>query len=240
MGEYVKLDGETVKLGTCEDLTDFTFDQFTSLLTKGRLQQEPGNEKPIEYIKGGYRFRFPFPNEDGDSLGSARRADLDRGLLLSVPKSLDLGFSEHKEICHPVKIKGGGGLNVFLPCPASKDWAGAKVRTSVGPHSFTTHDDICIVQQRPLDGQLWAVVECAYCGVAARIAEAEAQRLVGFIKEKHDVCNLPSHELDNKSLHDFWVEIADRIARGYAPDNSVQELIALGWLPQVEKKEVLS
>lgn len=233
MGEYIRLDGEPSKLGTCECLGYWRFEQYASCLTGGRLEHQPGNDEPIEYTKGGSRFRFPFPNED--SIAPGAFDGLDKGQNILVPKSLGLNIEDHRELCHHVHSpNGGGGFNLFYPCPASKDWKPGEFRTSVGPHAFETHDFLTIVQQRPLDGQLWTVVQCAYCGSTVRVPEEDAHKLTAWIRET------PEAKAEAVNGQKLWREIADRIDAGYAFDNPVAELIALGWLPNPFQKEAKS
>ena len=68
MGEYVDYLGEPYKVGTCENLYYVTFESMGKIILSAlRLT---GNDNPSEYLKEeyGWRYRFPFPDEDNDGL----------------------------------------------------------------------------------------------------------------------------------------------------------------------------
>ena len=67
MGEYIKKNGQHIKVGTCESLYYYTFQDYKKDLDKGFLSHAENNDYPANYSKldSGYRFRFPFPDEDG-------------------------------------------------------------------------------------------------------------------------------------------------------------------------------
>lgn len=70
MGEYVNhLSRGRVKIGTCENLYYVSFQKFASAFEF--LKQAPNNATPEEYLKdgSGFRFRFPFPDEDTKGFG---------------------------------------------------------------------------------------------------------------------------------------------------------------------------
>lgn len=67
MGELLLFDGDVVKAGTCEDLFYIRYQEMFDLNAAGRLKQYGSNETPETYLGGEFRFRFPFPWEDGTS-----------------------------------------------------------------------------------------------------------------------------------------------------------------------------
>jgi len=79
MGEYIKHRGTEVKIGTCESLYYVTYPKYIRALKDGLLSALDSNSPEI-YAKpnSGFRFRFPFPDEDklpfGDISGSFNRA----------------------------------------------------------------------------------------------------------------------------------------------------------------------
>lgn len=86
MGEYVKIKGESVKLGTCEDLYYTTHGQLCEKVFE--MQQDgEANLNPWDYLdaKNGFRYRFPFPDEDGQDIGSY--SDFDRGALFRINRA---------------------------------------------------------------------------------------------------------------------------------------------------------
>lgn len=70
MGEYARYGGDTIKIGTCEDMYYLRADQRHMV---GKL---PGSVSPWE---AGLRLRFPWPDEDGQAPGSFEPF---RGLVL--------------------------------------------------------------------------------------------------------------------------------------------------------------
>lgn len=71
MGEYIKYKGNEVKIGTCENMFYTSYQKYKNAFDLGHLQKLYGNGDPSEYldIENGYRFRFPFPDEDGLPFG---------------------------------------------------------------------------------------------------------------------------------------------------------------------------
>ena len=66
MGEYIKYRHEIIKIGTCENLYYTSYPKYCTALESNRLSREDGNLSPELYAKpdSGFRFRFPFPDED--------------------------------------------------------------------------------------------------------------------------------------------------------------------------------
>ena len=172
MGENIRLDGRTIKIGTCESLYYVRYDQLTKWVETGRATRAPGNLDPAEYLlpKYGFRFRFPFQDEDGEDLTITEHYN--RGYTISAPADFMQGI-EHLDICHsvgPIGEKWGGYVsNIWHPCPLSL----TKTDTRRPDHAV-----IQIVQQKPVGDQLWTVARCAYCGSAFRINADEASALV--------------------------------------------------------------
>ena len=107
MGEYVKLNDQIIKLGTCEDLYYARRDQIKDNLPL--MSKVDGNDEPVGYLdpKNGYRYRFPFPDEDEQKLGTYEK--FDRGLLVGVPYDILEGV-EHDRIIQ------GGELSWGVQC----------------------------------------------------------------------------------------------------------------------------
>lgn len=97
MGEYVKYGREVIKIGTCENLYYSTYYGYCEALENNRLYRVEGNLSPSLYAKpdSGFRFRFPFPDEDKLPFGSNWN-DFNRG----VPVKLDSAAVEPPEQCN--------------------------------------------------------------------------------------------------------------------------------------------
>ncbi len=192
MGEYINFMGQHLKIGTCEDLTDVTYEELKYMVEHGATKA-PGGAEPKEYLTGdGWRYRFPFPSDN--------RSDLDKGVAVTVPVGWQM--DGHERICLPLYARSGGyGINVFVPCPLGQD---AKPEMfSAGPHARIVE----IAQQRVVEGHLWTVVRCPYCQQKWRLTPEEAAQLVAHIRQDYSEKYTTSPA--------YWAEIADTIERGY-------------------------
>lgn len=86
MGEYVTYLGTHSKLGTCEDLYYVSFPKYITALRNGYLMPVANNDNPSEYAKpdSGFRFRFPFPDEDNFSFGDIGKYHYLRGIAITI------------------------------------------------------------------------------------------------------------------------------------------------------------
>jgi hypothetical protein len=195
MGEYIDCNGEHIKLGTCENLYYATYDELKYMVENG-ARQLPGNLPPHEYLDPSvcWRYRFPFPNDDRD--------DFDKGVIITAPAGWEMG--DHDTVCLSLHARDGShGINVFVPCPLSKDAKPETYSHTTGP----TAPILEIVQQRIVDGHLWTVVRCPYCQQRWRLSPDEAARLVAHIRQDY-------HEKYCTSSS-YYLTIADRIEEGY-------------------------
>ena len=220
MGEYVNYNGNQIKLGVCEDLDYVNFYDYCRMLSEGKLTQVSGNEKPADYIQGPYRFRFPFPECPGVMDNGPQMDDC---VSIIVPKELGLGTDlVHRDMIVTITPAGvqGGGFNMMFPCPYDEAFT---LKTSGGKFYNQSSITLSISQQRPLEGLLWTVLGCGFCGTKVRITGAEAIKLTEHIRSQH-TGNMP----DDK----FWNELCLEILKGYASDNHVAKMLALGWIEQ--------
>lgn len=103
MGEYVRHLGSTVKLGTCEDLYYVSYTKYKAALQSSYLISVENNCTVAYYAKpdSGFRFRFPFPDEDRLSFGDIGNFDLRRGVAITldanVVELLDAGKKPDKK-----------------------------------------------------------------------------------------------------------------------------------------------
>jgi hypothetical protein len=197
-----------VKLGTCEDLMYARLDQLRGA-TFG--EKVAGNLPGLEYLnpKLGWRYRFPFPDEDGIAIGCF--TDYSRGVMVSVPQSVVDSF-EHDEVCAwygPRDV----GFNVFLPCPQGDKFAKLGLKTS-------RRDSVLwieIVMQKQIEGEDWTLVRCPYCRNMARLDRAEAVAMCEHITESHFLNRAESDRDDEAEIAHlkFWAEMVKRIMAGY-------------------------
>jgi hypothetical protein len=86
MGEYATHAGQSVKIGTCEDMYYLRYDQ------RHQVTPERGSVDPVADA-GVLRFRFPWPDEDHCEPGSAFNGQFERGVI--VPGYAPPADAEH-------------------------------------------------------------------------------------------------------------------------------------------------
>lgn len=198
MGEYAKLKGtgESVKIGTCEDMYYLRADQA------GQVWAQTGNVDPIR-DRELLRFRFPWPNED--HLAPGQFDDYDRGVTvcgMEAPNELD---GQH----HSVQFASSNpkGYLVSLPCPES---SAGRAGPMIHRNGFAGATQL--VQQRYHEGRLVIVLRCA-CGMRWRVPTIEDALPVAEYFQKE-----AERELDrgNTPRSQFYAEVAGRILAGYS------------------------
>jgi len=188
MGEYLTVNNKNVKIGTCENMYYATLKQL-------KQAEHDGVEDASEYTKpkNGFRYRFPFPDEDIIEMGN--HGDYDRGFTVPMPYDWINEMVDHKEICVRTEVDGqmGYAVNHYIICPGSKDWKRTcSERTSKVPFQ--------IVQQKQVNKQLWTVGRCGWCKALFRIPSILIEPLIGALNEYND---------------EEHTKIADRILEGY-------------------------
>lgn len=206
MGEYILLDGQPFKVGTCEDLYYVRFDDLAAWVASGRATHHAlgGNLPPADYLRGSFRFRFPFPDED--QIGPPYGDNYPRAVTVHAPAGFYAGV-EH----YTVSVRVNPNRGSFPPGqPAPWDWAGvnAAVPCPLSPAFDPEHAAplpvACIVniaQQRPCMGCLWVVCTCPYCGAKFRL-------------DRDDAGALAAHVLANKP-DELTRGIVERMMAGY-------------------------
>jgi hypothetical protein len=195
MGEYAKNErGESVKIGTCEDMYYLRFDQRT------KVQWERGNVDPVKDAPA-LRFRFPWPDEDHVAPGDFHANGYER----AVPVH---GFTTVADFDHHSVQFTAKGYNVCLPCPES----------GPPPAGLVIHRNgfagaVQLVQQRYRPGiGLVPVLRCGGCGAKYRLEERhEIEALAVAFRNEGDV---KSPAISSE----WWHAIADRILAGIAEE----------------------
>jgi hypothetical protein len=202
MGEYARrLDGQRVKIGTCESMYYLRFDQ------RSQVRHESGNVDPNGQDMYELRFRFPWPEEDHEAPGDFSQWPYEK--TQAVHGAVPFPEFEH----YPVQFTASAGYCMSIPCPESlpgatgsssdrMDFHGAKIFRNGFPGRLG------IAYQKPLrDGTLCLVVRCGGCGAMVRLEEwKSAEPVVVALRAEAD-----RHPDQAKRLH----VIADRIAAGY-------------------------
>jgi hypothetical protein len=202
MGEYLHKNGGAVKIGTCENLYYYRYEDFK----KERFDEGEAGKAP--YLKPNvYRFRFPFPDEDNISPGEYKEHN--KGLLFIVPKLINLDIMDHKEIfirTDTYITEGAPAMGMQIPCPMGEhfpkeiqlfDWQNAR-----NNHIFE------LVQQKPIINEmgllkLWTVIRCPYCHEMVRIDAEEVGKIMKYVTTN------PAH------FTDVQKEAVKRMYNGY-------------------------
>lgn len=203
MGEYAKFNGESIKIGTCEDMYYLRYDQ------RGLVIHESGNvdvtdRETVPHL----RFRFPFPEEDAVMPGGFR----DHSYGVRVPASFPMPEGvEH----YQVQFSAPNGYLLSVPCPESEGWkrdGGTKhnEKTGLRIHLNGYGGAAKVVQQKLVDGQLWTVCECSGCGAKWRLdAEQGLTLAIAFLEESQRL------EKTNDAQWKWWRQMGVRIRDGY-------------------------
>jgi hypothetical protein len=85
MGEYIKYKGAEIKIGTLENLYYTSYEKYVKALKTPLVSKADGSLAPSEYAEpdSGFRFRFPFPDEDKLPFGDIS-GDYQRGIPVTV------------------------------------------------------------------------------------------------------------------------------------------------------------
>ena len=215
MGEYLKVNGKEIKLGTCESMYYVRLQQLQEIEALGIAEQVAGNENVSDYLDpaNGYRYRFPFPEEDHTPAGDYE--NYDKGFAVVVDqKTAPQLYSflhgeewEHSTICHSCNVGGAYNVNIILPCPLSHDFPKDVKMSSGGPSNV-----IEIVQLKQVDGEVWTVIRCGYCKAAIRIDKDGGTELAATLNAYADSMGKFKGE---ESRVEYYREVARRVMAGY-------------------------
>lgn len=204
MGEYIKHSklGE-VKIGTCESLYYVTLKEFKAALP------EMGTEADIYLQPNEFRFRFPFPDEDGRKFGDDGKG-FDRGYLLSVPKAIgiEIGHADYFFRVGEGKLPNHLHMGVNMPCPVTlKNGNGIKIYDWHNTSDYTIFEvvsqKICNDENTGGTLEVWTCVRCPYCGHMVRLSSTEAFTLQRW-----------AETLDKEKSKEI-IEVIARIVDGY-------------------------
>lgn len=180
MGEYLTINGESVKVGTCENLYYATLKQL----------KDCGAPGASEYLnpENGYRYRFPFPDER-QQIGDYE--NYSRGVLFSVPKETGIEIMHGQTFFRTDSDQREGSpppaLGFRLPCiqsdgfPVEKyDWSktAGRVLFEVVQQKIITNPEQIRTEGAP---EVQTVVRCPYCGELSRLSADEVESLAGYV-----------------------------------------------------------
>jgi hypothetical protein len=204
MGEYVKYKGTSIKLGTCEDLYYANYPKYIKALKAGLLVKEIGNDKPENYAKpcNGYRFRFPFPDEDEIPLGNIGDDNFHRGLLITIERGELFPKEEFPVLSATYEIK-------------SRTQPGlVRKLLQANPNNVMRTVDLEVVQQKLIQRagflRLALVYRCPYSGEQWRLEDkTDAEFITAQITERY------INTTEDEQAKDFWRKVNERISQGY-------------------------
>ncbi len=198
MGEYLKIkNGDTVKVGTCENLYYATLDD---------LKQEKTIES--QYFLGkesSWRYRFPNPNEKKIKIGNY---EYDKGGIHFTYPLKESFKLEHDKICVRTGAKNGGyGINHYITCPGAKKWEQTcSKRENVIPFEI-------VMQKYNQETQnLMTLIKCEYCGAMFSLNKEAAIQLIHILLEYH---RNQDWEIQRQGNNNYWLEVANTIKAGY-------------------------
>lgn len=194
MGEYARFRGESVKIGTCEDMYYLRHDQ------RQLVTPQHGNVNPVKDAPS-IRFRFPFPDEDATPPGAfdnhARHVAVPSGWRPS-----DGAFDHYN-----VQFTSPVGYLMSIPCPE-----GNQLPDGVRVHKNGWRGDYLLVQQRALaDGRLVPILQCGGCGAKFRLEDAHDIDALRVAFRSHGDAMIRASRDKSPQEGAFWHKIADRI-----------------------------
>ena len=201
MGEYARYGGESVKIGTCEDMYYLRYDQ------RHMVQPEPNSLNPADpAIVPELRFRFPWPSEDGQAPGSFEASYKH----VWVPGLTAPAHVEHGN----VQFTAPAGYLCSLPCPE-----GPGQVEGVHIHRNGFNGAVQLVAQKLVPGVgLVPVLRCGGCGAMWREEdESEIERIAVAFRSEGD-----RRERDGRfhgtgaADRRWWDQVADRVLAGIA------------------------
>ena len=153
MGEYAKLAGQEIKIGTCERMYYLRYED------RGRVDPLPGNVDPR--ITAGLFFRLPFPDEDNVLPGTY--GHYNRGVRLGIsengswhdwqPDDLEPGW---------IQLRHESGLLLNVPCYHGSRLPDVTEDMRAFWNGKSWHLELCAVKTLP-DGHLRPVYHCRFC-----------------------------------------------------------------------------
>lgn len=178
MGQYLK----DRKIGTCESMYYMRLSEAKELARIGEKDNDGISFK--EYLADGVtRWRFPFPSEDLNEGG-----DDDGGDIMAMQKAYNKGFKVpaggieigHDTICVHNEHEGGGhGVNIFLPCPYSKEFTLKTSTGGAGEQFLSVKYQAMRYKNDASTGEMEekTIFACARCGSQQRFSDDDIEKI---------------------------------------------------------------
>lgn len=194
MGEYAKLNGEDIKIGTCEQMYYLRADQV-QLIESVSGSVNPQRKEEAESI----RFRFPFPDEDHVEPGAFEPYDRAFSVWdVEVPEDI-----EHYHLQFTRNYPSSGGILLSTPCPHSKEGKASGLKWSYNGYS----GPVGIHSQRLVNEQLVLILRCMDCGALWRVPTLEeAKPILAKLTENEISRKIAMRIIDGYTKPNFWTQ----------------------------------
>lgn len=179
MSEIVKYNGNTIKIGSCEDLFYATYADLKN--NADCLEQVSGNGPVEDYLneKFGFRYRFPFADEK-PSIGCYTLYE--RGFLVKIRRAQLKDTTAqiyHNRVFTKNEAVPEFAYGFYSPCPTQRseeieiiDWSNLR--------DYLIFE---IVQQKQVNGHLETVVRCPFCKNISRFGVDEWTEINTIIQD---------------------------------------------------------
>lgn len=209
MGQYYK--GE--KIGTCDTMYYMRLGRAKQLAELGARDDD--KIAFSDYLKDNVtKWRFAFPDEDTHDTVQQNRWAHDKTFMLPAG---GVEVSHDTITIHNEHKKGGHGINIFVPCPHSKEFnikmsSGGAGEQFVGVLFQAMRDHIGgdgkIVRKEK------TIFQCARCGAMQRFSDEDIEKIKARTKEYFEVYNMkdknPTYKGD-QARYDYAMEVINRI-----------------------------
>ena len=173
MGEFLN----DTKIGTCENL------YYARLSQLKKQMDSPATARYLDPEKG-FRYRFPFPSEDGTAMGDFDPYDYGFNIPVFKNKGIEIA---HGNCVTEINPEGAHRINLVTPCPITKE----KEELLYVKIRFLKYDTTGKMENK--DG-LYLVVECPYCGAMSGLTATESLALTESIVKNLDKESKDSEE----------------------------------------------
>jgi hypothetical protein len=206
MGEYASYNGESVKIGTCEDM------YYLRYADRAKVQHERGNvdthnAKTVQAL----RFRFPWPDEDHLEPGDHGFHGNGYARAVAIP-GFDPSPETRAQVEHHSVQFTAQGYVTSLPCPES-----GQVVPGVTIHRNGFAGSVLLRAQKYVPGVgLVPILACGGCGAMWREEDrSEIERIaVAFRSEGDRLERMGAHNGTGAADRAWWDKVASRVLDG--------------------------
>ena len=158
-------------------------------------------KKPLQETK----FRFPFPNED--SLSYGEYAEYNKAF--EVPAG-DVEVNHTEIVMHNTHQTGGYGINIFLPCPYSKEFKEKGFKVSAGGAGEQFLDVVMQAYRNgngTIENKVRTIFKCSRCEQMQWFTEDVIKKIRVRATEYY-----PVYEKSNEGLYEYSMKVIERMS----------------------------